>query len=109
MTMDSEQDIETLIQAKGLTRPRITPEHIDRIIRGETFTVLPSGKVMVCELTLWNGFTVRGESAVVSVGNFDHEVGKRVSRNNARTKIWELEGYLLQQRLFEKATTNGQG
>lgn len=107
--MHAEQDIEALIQAKGLTRPRITPEHIDRIIRGETFTVLPSCKVMVCELTLWNGFSVRGEAAVVSVENFDYEVGKRVSRNNARTKIWELEGYLLQQRLFEQATATAHG
>lgn len=107
--MDNEQDIEALIQAKGLTRPRITPEHVDRIIRSETFTVLPSGKVMICELMLWNGFTVRGESAVVSLANFDEEIGKRVSRNRARQKVWELEGYLLQQRLFEQATATDQG
>lgn len=107
--MDTEQDIEALIQAKGLTRPRITPQHIDRIIRSETFTVLPSGKVTVCELTLWNGFTVRGESAVVSIANFDREIGECVSRNNARIKVRELEGYLLQQRLFEQTTSTGQG
>lgn len=107
--MDNEQDIEALIQAKGLTRPRITPEHVDRIIRSETFTVLPVGKTVICELTLWNGFTVRGESSVVSKENFDEAIGKIMSRGRARQKIWELEGYLLQQRLFEQATATDQG
>jgi len=55
-----ETEIEALIQAKGLTRPRLTPQDVDDTIKAETYTTLPSGKVMVCELTLRNGFTVRG-------------------------------------------------
>lgn len=93
----SEQSVEQAIQAKGLNAPRITAEHVDSVIVGETFTVLPSGKVMVCELTLRNGFTVRGEAAVVSRENFNEEIGRDVSRSNARKKVWELEGYLLQE------------
>lgn len=96
-----EQVIEAEIQAKGLTAPRLTPSDIDAAIVGESFTVLPSGKVMVCELTLRNGFTVRGESATVSKENFNAEIGQKISRENARNKVWELEGYLLQQKLFE--------
>lgn len=93
---------EALIQAAGATRaPRLTPADIDSAIVGETFTVLPSGRVTVCELTLKNGFTVRGESAVVSIENFDAAIGEKVARDNARSKVWELEGYLLKQRLFE--------
>ncbi len=97
--MSTEQDIENAIQDKGLNAPRLTPESIDSVIVSETFTVLPSGKVMVCELTLRNGFTVRGEAATVSKANFNHEIGQRISRENARSKVWELEGYLLQDRL----------
>lgn len=97
--MSTEQDIEKAIQDKGLNAPRLTPESIDSVIVSETFTVLPSGKVMVCELTLRNGFTVRGEAATVSKANFNHEIGQRISRENARSKVWELEGYLLQDRL----------
>lgn len=95
----SEQSIENAIQEKGLNAPRLFPADIDAVIVGETFTVLPSGKVMVCELTLRNGFTVRGEAATVSKANFNEEIGKTVSRENARKKVWELEGYLLQERL----------
>jgi len=100
-----EIEIEKLIQANGLTQPRLTPTDIDAAIKSETYTVLPSGKVMVCELTLRNGFTVRGDAAVVSKANFNEEVGRKVSFDNAREKIWQLEGYLLQQRLYDDACT----
>ncbi|NTF67704.1 hypothetical protein G6L81_07285 [Agrobacterium rhizogenes] len=101
--MKDETTIEQEIQAKGLTAPRLTPADIDRVIVGESFTILPSGKVMVCELTLENGFTVRGEAATVSKENFDPTIGAKISRDNARQKICELEGYMLQQQLFENA------
>lgn len=91
-----EQEIESEIQGKGLNAPRLRPADIDAVIIGETFTVLPSGKSMVCELTLSNGFTVRGESACVSKENFDVELGQKISRESARNKVWELEGYRLQ-------------
>lgn len=95
----NEQAIEQTIQATKPTAPRLTPADIDGVIVGETYTVLPSGKVMVCELTLKNGFAVRGEAATVSKANFNEEIGRQISRDNARNKIWELEGYRLQQEL----------
>ncbi len=48
-----------MIQDKGLTAPRLTPQAIEAKIVNQTYTILPSGKVMVCELTLTNGYTVR--------------------------------------------------
>lgn len=96
-----ETEIEMMIQDKSLTLPRITPNDIDNTIKGETYTILPSGKAMVCELTLLNNFTVRGEASVVSKDNFNEEVGRKISRENARKKVWELEGYLLQQQLHD--------
>lgn len=95
----NEVELEEAIKQRGLTAPRLTPEYVDSVIVSETFTVLPSGKVMVCELTLANGFTVRGEAAVVSKENFNEEIGKEISRKNARSKVWELEGYMLQYAL----------
>jgi len=52
-------------------------------------------------LTLQNGFTVVGESACASPENFNAELGRKIARENARNKIWMLEGYLLKQRLHE--------
>ena len=103
--MNEEREIEQQIKNKGLNAPRLCPDDIDDVIVGETFTVLPSGKCMICELTLKNGFTVRGEAAVVSKANFSNEIGEEISRKNARDTIWVLEGYLLQQRLHEKVNS----
>lgn len=99
--MNTEQVIEKEIQDNNLNAPRLTPEHIDSVIVGETYTNLPDGRTVVCQLTLKNGFTVDGKSACVSKDNFNQEIGNKISRSNAREKIWELEGYLLKQKLFE--------
>ena len=47
--------------------------------------------------------TVTGESACVSESNFDAELGRTIARQNAREKIWLLEGYLLRQKLTDGA------
>ncbi len=87
-------------------RPSVTKSGDSAEPRSESFTVLPSGKVMVCELILRNGFSVRGEASTVSKANFDEEIGKKVSRQKAREQIWLVEGYLLQEKLFVEATLN---
>ena len=97
--MSNEQVIEKEIQDNGLNAPRLRPEDIDAAIVSETYMVLPSGKAMVCELILRNGFSVRGESACVSKANFNEEIGRKISYEDARNKVWMLEGYLLQERI----------
>ena len=57
-----------------------------------------------CVCTLKNGFTVTGESACASPENFDAEIGRKVARDNAVSKVWMLEGYLLKQQLHEQKT-----
>lgn len=100
--MSSEQDIEAEIQDKGLNAPRLTPGDIDAAIASESYTILPSGKAMICELILRNGFSVRGESSCVSKENFNEEIGRKVSKEDARNKVWAFEGYALQERIFNK-------
>lgn len=99
--MSNEKAIESEIQEKGLNAPRLTPALIDAAIIGEDFHIFPGTTVTVCCLTLKNGFTVIGESACASPANFDAELGRKIARDNARNKIWQLEGYLLRQRLHE--------
>ncbi|HEP8420926.1 hypothetical protein IPC72_25565 [Pseudomonas aeruginosa] len=99
--MSNEKAIESEIQEKGLNAPRLTPTLIDAAIVGENFHIFPGTTVTVCCLTLRNGFTVIGESACASPANFDAELGRKIARDNARNKIWQLEGYLLRQRLYE--------
>ncbi|WP_299375873.1 Gp49 family protein [uncultured Kiloniella sp.] len=95
----SEKEIEQEIQNKGLTAPRITPEIIDGVIVSEQYHVFAGSMLTVCALTLENGFHVVGESACASPENFNAEIGRKIARENARNKIWQLEGYLLRSRL----------
>lgn len=94
-----ETAIEAEIQRKGLNAPRLTPQHIDDQIVTEQFHVFPGTSLTVCALTLRNGFQVVGESAAASPENFDAEIGRKIARDNARSKIWALEGYLLRSKL----------
>lgn len=97
----NEQQIEKEIQEKGLNAPRLTPDLIDATIVSEMYHVFEGTTLTVCCLILKNGFTVTGESAAASLANFDKEIGQKIARQNARDKIWQLEGYLLKERLSD--------
>lgn len=94
-----EQKLENEINRKNLNAPRLTPELIDsKIIRAD-YHVFQGSQLTVCCMTLENGFTVTGESACVSPENFDTAIGRDIAYDNARNKVWMLEGYLLKEQL----------
>ena len=99
--MSKDIGLEEIIQEKGLNAPRLTPKLIDDTIVGEYFHIVPNTTLTLCVLTLTNGFTVTGESAAVSMANFDKEIGRKVAKENARDKIWALEGYLLKETIYQ--------
>lgn len=109
--------IESEIQTKGLTAPRITPADIEAAIASEHYFTAAEGVngasgdrvgygpghplslLTFCVLVLRNGFTVTGESACASPENFDAELGRKIARRNAEAKIWPLLGYELKTKL----------
>ena len=101
--MTSEQKIEEEINTKGLNAPRLNPQMIDETIVSEQYHVFAGTTLTVCALTLRNGYIVTGESAAASPENFDQAIGRKIARENARNKIWGLEGYLLRQKLHDAA------
>lgn len=111
-----DESIEHEIQRKGKTAARITPADIEAAIDCELIFAAGTAadrlgvphhpaldQLTICVLTLKNGFTVIGESACASPENFDAEIGQRIARENAKQKVWLLEGYLLKQRLYDLA------
>lgn len=101
--MRDEQAIEKEITDKGLNAPRLRPADIDAQIASEQYHVFPGTTMTICALVLCNGFVVTGESAAASPENFDPEIGRKIARENARTKIWALEGYTLRNALVGRA------
>ena len=119
----NDQAIEQEIQAKGLTAPRVTPADIEANIAGVVYFTAADGYrsspcydpngyahdplpapsplelLTFCVLVLRNGFTVTGESACVSPENFDAELGRKIARQSAISKVWPLLGFALKERL----------
>ena len=104
-----QESVEQEIQRKGLTAPRVTPDRIEAVIHSEQYYRFPDTTLTVCALTLENGYQVVGESACADPNNFDADLGKRIARDNAKQKIWSLEGYLLRQKLAEGVTVTEEG
>jgi hypothetical protein len=92
-------ELEKLIQEKRLDAPRITPQRVQEVIKDAQYHRLTE-TLTVCVLTLQNGFVVTGESACASPENYNQEIGNRVARENAESKVWMLEGYLLKEKLY---------
>jgi N4 Gp49/Sf6 Gp66 family protein len=97
----TDEALEDEIQRKGKTAPRVTSDQIDAKIVKAHYYRFPDTTLTVCALELENGFLVVGHSAAASPENFDAEIGQRLARDNARSKIWALEGYLLRQKRHE--------
>lgn len=96
-TLD-EQQLQTAIDAQP--HEKVTKESIERRIVDVGYLVLPGSTVTICNITLENGFSVRGESACIDPRNFNEEIGRNIAYRNAFDKLWSLEGYLLAERRF---------
>ncbi len=115
-----DQAIERAIVSAGANvAPRVTPADIEAAIVSEHYFTAEEGvqgalaktnpdlgvevdslKLLTfCVLTLRNGFTVTGESACASPANFNAEIGRKIARENAVSKVWPLLGYALKERL----------
>ena len=108
-------DLEQEIAEKANKAPRVTPSDIEANIAAcyyfsamdgmrdaKKFRVgdeVPLGLLTFCVLVLRNGFTVTGESACASPENFDAEIGRKVARANAISKVWPLLGFRLRDKL----------
>lgn len=83
--------------------PKVTQERIDEIIKNSKVvinTVFDKCTIVSCQLP--NGFVITESSACVSPENYDEDMGVDICLNKIENKLWELEGYRLQQELFEE-------
>lgn len=98
---ECEEHFEKFIEKKA-EAPTITEEHISEIMENSEFeirTVFDKCTVVSCKLP--NGFVITESSACVSPENYDEDMGAEICFDKIASKIWELEGYRLQQWLWE--------
>lgn len=82
--------------------PTITEEMINDIIdNSKIMTTTTFDKCTIVSCQLPNGFVITESSACVDPKNYDLELGKEICMKKIKDKVWELEGYLLQETLWE--------
>lgn len=81
---------------------KVTEEEIDALFERcefEVFTVYDKVTVVVAKLP--NGFTIVESSACVDPANYSEGVGTAICMHKIKNQLWQLEGYVLQNRLFD--------
>lgn len=58
-------------------------------------------KCTLVAVKLPNGFVITETSSCVDPANYDEELGYKVCMKRIEDKVWELEGYLLQNKIYE--------
>lgn len=89
-----------------MNAPSITIAAIHNKIKASTYTLLADGRTTICQLYLENGHTVIGKSACVCIENYNQALGEKFAFEDAVNSIWPLEGYLLQEQLYQNARGN---
>lgn len=78
---------------------------IEARVKDVGYLTMPDGRTTICTITMVNNFTVNGFSACVNPKNFDPAIGRKYAYENAFEKLWQLEGYLLAERLYRSNPT----
>lgn len=85
----------------------IDKEYLQSRIKDLQYIRIPGSTVTICSIEMVNGFRVQGESACVDPKNYDEAKGRKIAYENAFDHLWELEGYLLAERLSNLEKRNG--
>ncbi|MEC0242776.1 Gp49 family protein [Paenibacillus dokdonensis] len=79
----------------------VTQEQVVAIMNNSEYEVIHKifGKQCIVVAKLPSGFTVVGESACVDPANYVESIGEEIAKKRIENKLWELEGYKLQNSL----------
>lgn len=86
---------------------KVSPGRINWIMDNceiEVSTIFGKCTVVTCKLP--NGFIIVENSACVDPANYDEAIGLEICMNRIKDKVWELEGYMLQERVYNRSLTD---
>lgn len=83
---------------------KVTQEYITELLdTAEVKEIVVFDKCLICAYKLTNGFVIVESSACVDPKNFDLDVGRQICREHVENRLWELEGYSLQNKVAKAA------
>ena len=92
MELITDKKLDELLAASPAER--VTKEYIESRIASTEFHRIGE-TVTLCNITLDNGFSVRGESACVNPENYNQQIGEKIAYDNAFRLLWSPFGFLL--------------
>lgn len=88
------------------TKNTVTQSIIDELMEScdiAVTTAFDKCTIVACKLP--NGFVIVESSSCVDPANYDEDMGVDICMKNIEKKLWELEGYLLQNKLYMDGIT----
>lgn len=87
-----------------MNKNTVTKKQIDEIVKNSTFDACTFfNKCTVVAMRLPNGFVLVESSACVDPKNYDFDIGVSACKERLIARVWELEGYKLQDRLYRES------
>ena len=83
------------------TKNTVTQAAVDELMEScdiAVTTAFDKCTIVACKLP--NGFVIVESSSCVDPANYDEDMGVDICMKNIERKVWELEGYLLQNQLY---------
>lgn len=83
------------------TKNTVTQAVVDELMEScdiAVTTAFDKCTIVACKLP--NGFVIVESSSCVDPANYDEDMGVDICMKNIEKKLWELEGYLLQNKLY---------
>lgn len=95
-------DPQALSVAEGIEEPAVEADALTPRIASKSFSIMPSGITVICEIVMVNGFIMRGESYVRGEKTeAEYDVAMRKAYNDAIKKVKPFEAYLLREKEYE--------
>lgn len=84
-----------------MAKNTVTPSQIDEIVANSDIKTYKLGeKTTLVQLTTAAGFVIIESSSCVDPANFDEVIGYEICIDRIKNKLWELEGYALQKKVY---------
>ena len=81
--------------------PKLTKEYLQSLIISDQYHTFEGTTLTLCVLKLKNGATITGESYSARIEDFNAVTGQEESYKKAFQTLWDFEGYLLKQKIYE--------
>ena len=101
--MNKQKEGCKMVDQSKFTGNFVSTERIESVLEESEFLVYHKvyGNTTIVVAKLPNGFTIVESTGCVNPDNYNEEIGEKICLDKIKKKIWELEGYALQDRIYK--------